>query len=383
MTPNRWLLPTVAVLLNCGYAIAHGAEPDMAAHGAEPATTHGAKPAAAHGATAHGHSASAAPDRDEIEDWRLAKSIVYSWTAIVVLLMGYTFSLACIRYIRTSINASREDQRYSAIPNRAYGLTKRYLLDAPLFRTRHHREFMLSSAINVGTLPNRFQTIFLTSYLVMAITLTTYGINWHGGKEIILEQILKRTGFMAIVNMLPLFLLAGRNNPLIVWTGVTFDTYNLIHRWLGRIVVLEAIAHGISWLVHKVDQGKSKWETPNHHFSLTFGRWMGRCRSVRKTQHIYSLGNNSEFCVLSTTLHPLIVQGAAAFTTILFQSPSIFRHAFYETFLHVHFALAGLAVGAVWVHLNKFPLQRKIIATVLAVWIADVSNHSTKGIDWY
>jgi Ferric reductase like transmembrane component len=308
MTSNHWILPAVALLLNSSFVMAHGAEPAMA-HGSEPAMAHGAVSATAHSAaaaTGHSHSASAGPDRDEIENWRLAKSIVYSWTAIVVLLMGYTFSLACIRYIRTSINASKEDQRYSAIPNRTYGLTKRYLLDAPLFRTRHHREFMLSSAINVGTLPNRLQTIFLTAYLVMAITLTTYGINWHGGKEIILEQILKRTGFMAIVNMLPLFLLAGRNNPLIAWTGVTFDTYNLIHRWLGRIVVLEAIAHGISWLVHKVDQGKSMGRI-RPTFSLTFDRRLESCCSVRETQHLHPLGNNCEFCIPYTTLHPLIV----------------------------------------------------------------------------
>src|ERR1700712_4790520 len=149
------------------------------------------------------------PDLDNVENWRLTKSIIYSWTAIVVLLMGYTFYLKCTRYIRTAVNSNSNDQRYFAIPNRKYGLVKKYLTDAPLFRKRHHREFMISKAVNVGTLPSRAQALFLVAYLVMAITLTTYHINWKGGKDKILAQILKRTGFMALVNMLPLFLLAG------------------------------------------------------------------------------------------------------------------------------------------------------------------------------
>lgn len=52
--------------------------------------------------------------------------------------------------------------------------------------------------------------------------------------------------------MLPLWLLAARNNPLISWTGISFDTYNLVHRWLGRIVVLEALTHAIAWIIKKV-----------------------------------------------------------------------------------------------------------------------------------
>jgi hypothetical protein len=41
--------------------------------------------------------------------------------------------------------------------------------------------------------------------------------------------------------------MAGRNNILINWIGLSFDTFNLLHRWFGRIVILEAIAHTVSW----------------------------------------------------------------------------------------------------------------------------------------
>ena len=51
----------------------------------------------------------------------------------------------------------------------------------------------------------------------------------------------------------PLFLLAGRNNPLIPLLNISFDTYNLIHRWFGRIVILEALAHTLA------HYGKNGW----------------------------------------------------------------------------------------------------------------------------
>jgi hypothetical protein len=42
--------------------------------------------------------------------------------------------------------------------------------------------------------------------------------------------------------------MAGRNNPLIKLLGITFDTFNLLHRWFGRIVLLEALAHTFAYL---------------------------------------------------------------------------------------------------------------------------------------
>lgn len=31
--------------------------------------------------------------------------------------------------------------------------------------------------------------------------------------------------------------------------GISFDTFNLIHRWFGRIVVLETVAHALSYII--------------------------------------------------------------------------------------------------------------------------------------
>jgi hypothetical protein len=50
-----------------------------------------------------------------------------------------------------------------------------------------------------------------------------------------------------IDDQVPLFIMAGRNNPLISWLNLSFDSFNLLHRWFGRIVVLETIAHTVAW----------------------------------------------------------------------------------------------------------------------------------------
>jgi hypothetical protein len=73
-----------------------------------------------------------------------------------------------------------------------------------------------------------------------------------------------RTGTMAVVNLLPLVVMAGRNNPLIKLLNVPFDTWNLLHRWFGRIVVLESLAHILAWMVFTVRTrkfiSKAIWE---------------------------------------------------------------------------------------------------------------------------
>jgi len=63
---------------------------------------------------------------------------------------------------------------------------------------------------------------------------------------------------MAVVNMIPLFVCIARNNFVGNAVEVGFDIWNLFHRWIGRIVVLESVAHMLAWMVNKVDE--AGWE---------------------------------------------------------------------------------------------------------------------------
>ncbi|KAF2834469.1 ferric reductase [Patellaria atrata CBS 101060] len=262
------------------------------------------------------------------------------WVALCGSFLIYHAIVRSVHYIRKIACLNNETQRYFANPNVAYGRFKRHFSEAPLFRTRHHREFKLSSALNVGTLPSRFQTLLICAYFGVNVAFCVYNIDYANDSKTVLKELRNRTGVLSVINMVPLFLFAHRNNPLINFCGVSFDTFNLMHRWLGRISVLEAIAHTCCYCINKVN---------------TMG-WAGLQKSL--TTH------------LSTPQTGLIA--TCAFVAILFTSPSIVRHAFYEAFLHFHIAMAALALAILWLHLKDLESQ-KVLIIVIAFWLTERS----------
>ena len=196
------------------------------------------------------------PTPADLENTDISYWLGWIWVAIIGSFIVYQVVFHFIRYVRTVACLSNETQRYFAAPSVIFGRFKKYLLDAPLFRTRHHREFKLSTAINVGTLPSRLQMAFLIGYFGTNVAFCVISINWSGTYKEVASEFRNRTGVLAVVNMVPLFLLAGRNNPFITFCGISFDTFNLIHRWFGRIVVLEAIAHSFAFIASKVHSSK-------------------------------------------------------------------------------------------------------------------------------
>jgi hypothetical protein len=203
-------------------------------------------------ATASAITASTLTDSVEETNWKLSRSMVWVWVVLVGAVIIWAGALRISKHIRVVVAHPTNNQHYFSLPNYHYSLIRKHFWDAPMFKRRHHREFQLSKAVNMGTLPSRSQGIFLIGYLIMATTLTVYDLPWSGPMKTVLSDVVQRTGYMAIMNMLPLFLLSSRNNPLITWTGISFDTYNLIHRWLGRIVVLESVIHAGSWIIKEV-----------------------------------------------------------------------------------------------------------------------------------
>jgi hypothetical protein len=174
-----------------------------------------------------------------------------------------------IRYTRHIVCLNNDRQRYFALPSPWMSWVKTHILYAPVLRKRHNREIQLSSAINVGTLPTRFQLSFLTAYFITNVVFCVIEIPFADSYETVTRVVRNRSGVLATVNLvrlnpkrslllgtvehfadcdtqIPLFLLAGRNNPLIPLLGISFDTYNLLHRWFGRIVILEAITHTLA-----------------------------------------------------------------------------------------------------------------------------------------
>ncbi len=80
----------------------------------------------------------------------------------------------------------------------------------------------------------------------------------------LLQHLGNRAGTLAVVNLIPLVLLAGRNNPLISLLNISYDSFNLMHRWFGHIVVALAITHGTNEIMAIVvgQQMHEKVKTP-------------------------------------------------------------------------------------------------------------------------
>lgn len=260
-----------------------------------------------------------------------------TYGGMVALVFIYRIVLKVLRYIRQLTSLDNPTQRYFSIPNDTNARIKQHLLYAPVGRRRHNREIKLSAATNFGTLPSRFQALFLVVFLAINIALCVVSIDWDGARKEVLVQIRHRTGVLAVANMLPLFILAGRNNPLIPWLGMSFDTFNMIHRWFGRLVVVESVTHTAAYMTSKIESSG----------------WAAFWQSLVKSELI--LGGSI---------------GTIAFVAILFQSPSVVRHAFYETFLHAHQAMALLSVVGLWMHLKELD-QMPLLVGIVVLWIIE------------
>lgn len=220
---------------------------------------------------------------------------------------------------------------------------KQHLVYAPLWKKRHNREIRLSSAMNMGTLPSRFHALLLFGYLGSNLAYM-FILDWKNQNKFALcAELRGRSGTLSVVNMVPLIIFAARNNPLIPLLNVSFDTYNLLHRWMGRVAIIEVIIHFIAWAIVQVaDNG---WAGVRH-----------------KILHDRFIGSGTV--------------GVAAMAIMFLLALSPVRHAFYETFLNTHIILALVAFICTWVHCVTATVhgglpQTPWIMAIMALWLAE------------
>lgn len=183
-----------------------------------------------------------------------ANRIIVVLGALVTAFILYRMVIYCVCYIRTLACINNATQKYFKSPTPVFARIKEHIIYAPLFRKRHHKEFSLFGA-TLGILPNRFQAIFCLGVIGMNITLSVCRIPWEGPQQPMLKQFRDRTGTLAVVNMIPLMVIAGRNNPLILAMNVPFEGFILFHRLFGRIFAAEALAHVVLHLMIMINKG--------------------------------------------------------------------------------------------------------------------------------
>ena len=274
-----------------------------------------------------------------------------SLTYILWLSIGLLFVvIMCVRFGQMAnaqlrhllnLNATSQQQSYWAEDRTSiWPSLKKEVFYAPLWKKRHNREIQLSRAMNVGTLPSRLHTVLLLAYLSSNIIYCLV-LDYSQPKAKSIAELRGRTGHLSLVNMLPLFILAGRNSPFIPLLRISFDTYNLFHRWIGRVVAAEAFAHTLAWAWNEYDAAGMKGIS----------------------EHI----QESPFLAYG-------LLGTVALSIIMLQAPSIIRHAFYESFLHIHQLLAIATIVGVKVHCRIGVLPgESYIDWVIAIWVLERS----------
>ncbi|KAF2864888.1 hypothetical protein BDV95DRAFT_632574 [Massariosphaeria phaeospora] len=116
----------------------------------------------------------------------------------------------------------------------------------PLWKKKHNTPFQISSAIDNGTLPRPIG--------IRSCSLFTARSTLQDGA--VIAALRGRTGTLAALNLIPTVLFALRNNPLITLLQVSYDDFNLFHRWCARVTILEALVHTVSWMtflnIHRI-----------------------------------------------------------------------------------------------------------------------------------
>jgi hypothetical protein len=96
----------------------------------------------------------------------------------------------------------------------------------------------------------RYHALLVIALLVGNVLCLTIGT--HNRTE-----IMQRTGLLSTVHLIPLAL-GSHMNSVVSCCGLGYEAYSAIHRWIGRVVVIEGVIHTILAVVS---------QTPNLHSS--------------------------------------------------------------------------------------------------------------------
>lgn len=261
---------------------------------------------------------------------------LYVNTLIATLLLPFALTCAHRAFVyirndrrRVSVITSCKGQnfwrrdRYSIL-----GTLKRSFLYAPLVGNRHSRELRVTPSVSAGTIPTRPQFLVITVYVASNLAYCLSVPEQVTAQRF--AELRGRCGALAAFNLIITVLFAPRNNPFIWILSISYDTFNLFHRWAARLVILESIAHVAAFLYNTYQvtyQGESGW---------------GSIKWVLGQSVSYRWG----------------LAGFIGFIFLLLQSLGPLRRAFYDTFLTLHRIGIVVAISGAYFHMARHALPQ-------------------------
>ncbi|KAJ5155344.1 Riboflavin synthase-like beta-barrel [Penicillium capsulatum] len=255
---------------------------------------------------------------------------------MIIILLAWRTAIRIRHHYRSKIALRVDDQTQLSRTGGFNASLKKHLFYAPLWGSRHSREFRFFK-LHMGSIPLRLELILLLVYLALNVAFIISTVDWWEEYNEMMFQLKYSAGHLAVMNTPGLVLSAGRNNPLVSLMGLSFDSFNFMHRWVGRVIAVNAVIHMSAVLAGKANSDGMEY-------------------------------------ILNTIWHiPFYIYGLVAllgFVFIFLQSVSPVRHSFYELFLHLHIALAIMSFVALWYHLKNLDQQRVLLGTLI-LWGLD------------
>lgn len=167
------------------------------------------------------------------------------------------------------------------------------------------------------TLPSNGTSLFILSWMSLNLFYTFYLLPLEWRYFFVFAD---RAGFVFIVNLPLLYLLAAKNQPIKLLTGLSYEALNIFHRRVGELMCFVAMVHLVGMFIWRVVL------EPDWLAKGPFWEWL---------------------------FHPLILWGFGAlfaYELIYFTSLGSFRQRWYELFLASHIVLQVLALFFLWMH---------------------------------
>lgn len=216
---------------------------------------------------------------------------------------------------------------------------RRHVSLPALVRRRRNREVKCLWLFDF-LMPTRLELLILLGFLILTGILCGIGLHTSQPDPKFPKRVLAvcrlvadRTGILA-TSFTPLIVLfAGRNNFLQWVTGWSFSRFITFHRWTGRLSFTLVFIHAIAFTVRL---------------------------AIRKIYFAEAAKDYFIYGIVAT------VGGGA----MMFQGLLRLRRKWYEVFLLVHIAMAGLYIGGSWMHVTTLGYVWYFYAA-LAVWVFD------------
>lgn len=229
------------------------------------------------------------------------------------------------------------------------------------FVTKFRKHFILPSTFGsrhiasfkgIGTIPLRWQSIVVFVLFCMCVIFMFVDMKTTEGPETLFYTkniqftrfIGDKAGILGVSQLPVLFLFGGRNNILMLFTGWSFDTCNVFHKWLGRFTFMILCVH--SWT-----------------YAYVYGN-LGAYNDTGKAEY-YRLK------ILDDLPNRLGIVAIVLMGVIIIGACYPLRHHWYEIFLTVHVLTAISFFGVAWHHVKENGYMQYFYATV-AVWSFDI-----------